>query len=106
MASPTWTMSLLSLTLIATSGRTTIVASVSVAELLAVLVSVTPAAVAMLAVLVREPVADEASLQVAVKLACPPFGRFTVSLMLPLPDAAHEPPDVRTQVQVHDDSVD
>src|SRR5207245_1762580 len=39
-------------------------------------------------------------LQLAVYVVLPPLGRFTVSLMLPLPDAVHVPPPAPTHVHV------
>ena len=58
-----------------TPGGSTV--SVSVAELLAGLVSVTPAAAATVAVLTMLPVAAADMLHVAVKVVEPPAGRFT-----------------------------
>ena len=74
--------------------------SESVAELLPGVGSVTPAGAATVAVLLSVPVAAAEIVQLAVYVVLPPAGRFTVSLMLPLPDAVHVPPPAPTQVQV------
>jgi len=74
--------------------------SVSVAELLPGVGSVTPAGVATVAVLVNEPLADAEILQLAVYVMLPPAGRLAVSLMLPLPLAVHVPPPAPAQVQL------
>src|SRR6185436_2247721 len=74
--------------------------SVSVAELLPGVGSVTPPGAATVAVLERVPVADGEIVQLAVKVTLPPAGRFTVSPRLPEPDAVHVPPPAPTQVHV------
>ncbi len=75
--------------------------SVSVAELLAGVGSVTPTGGVMDAVLTRLPVAPAAMVPVTVNVAVAPTGRSTVVLMLPLPlPAAHDPPPAGTHVQV------
>src|SRR6185369_14442417 len=74
--------------------------SLSVAELLPGVGSVTPAGAATVAVLLKVPVAAAEILQLAVYVMLPPLGRFTVSLMLPLPEAVHVPPPAPTHVQV------
>jgi hypothetical protein len=74
--------------------------SVSVAELLAGVGSVTPAGAAIAAVLTKLPVAEALTVAVTVKVAALPTGRFTVALMLPLPLAGHEPPPLAEQVHV------
>src|SRR4029077_13810984 len=65
--------------------------SLSVAELLAGVGSVTPAGAVTVAVFESVPVAAAAIAQLAVYVALPPEGRFTVSLMLPPPDAVQVP---------------
>ena len=78
-----------------------VIVSLSVALLLAVLGSVTPAGAVTLAVLVRVPVALKDRVPVAVKVAVPPTARFTVVAMLPLPLAAAQlEPAEAVQVQV------
>lgn len=78
--------------------------SVSVAELLAVLVSVMPEGTATLAVLAREPVAVETRVAVRLKVAVPPERILTVLLMLPEPEAVvQEEPLEAVQVQVAPD---
>src|SRR6185295_1613760 len=74
--------------------------SVSVAELLPGVGSVTPAGAATVAVLESVPVADGEIVQLAVYVTLPPAGRLTVSLMLPEPDAVQVPPPAPTQVHV------
>ena len=66
--------------------------SVSVALLLAGAGSVTPAGAATVAVLINEPVAPAAIVQLAVYVTLPPLGRPTVLLILPEPDAVQVPP--------------
>ena len=75
-------------------------ASVSVAELLPGVGSVTPAGAATVAVLLSVPLAAAEIVQLAVYVVLPPAGRLIVSLMLPLPLAVHVPPPAPTQVQV------
>ena len=75
--------------------------SVSVAELLAGVGSVTPTGGVMVAVLTRLPVAPATTVPVTVNVAVAPTGRSTVVLMLPLPlPAAHDAPPAGTHVQV------
>ena len=71
----------------------------SVAELLVPLGS--PMALAMLAVLLIDPVAVGLTLHDTVYVAVPPTGRPTPSLMLPLPLAPQLPPPPPAQVHVH-----
>jgi hypothetical protein len=52
------------------------------------------------AVLLSVPVALAEIVQDAVYVTLPPTGRFTVSLMLPAPDAVHVPPPAPTHVQL------
>src|SRR6187549_1451845 len=61
--------------------------SVSVAELLPALGSVSPTGTATVAVFTRLPEAAPEILQTAVKVAVPPTGMFTVALILPAPFA-------------------
>jgi hypothetical protein len=75
--------------------------SESVALLLAGVGSVTLAEVATLAVFTSEPVAEAEMLQLAVYVMLPVFGRLTVSLMLPEPEAVQVPPFAPTHVHVH-----
>src|SRR5215471_8860408 len=76
-------------------------ASVSVAELLPGVGSVTPAGAVTVAVLTRLPVAPALMVSVTVKVTEPPTGRLTVSLMAPVPDAAPQvPPLVPAHVQL------
>src|SRR6516225_8238982 len=84
---------------IARSAEATSV-SVSGAELLPGVGSVTPAGAATVAVLVSVPVAAAEIVQLAVYVVLPPAGRLIVSLMLPLPEAVQVPPPAPTQVQV------
>ena len=74
--------------------------SVSVALLLAGVGSVTLADVATVAVLTSVPVAAAEMLQLAVYVTLPVFGKLTVSLILPEPEAVHVPPFAPTHVQV------
>src|SRR5438128_1687784 len=75
--------------------------SVSVAELLAALDSVTPAGATTAAVLTNVPVALAETVPVTVKVAVPPLARLTAVAMLPVPLAAAqlEPPEA-THVHV------
>src|SRR5689334_10123536 len=75
-------------------------ASLSVALLLPGVGSVTPPGVVIVAVFDSVPVAAPEIVALAVKVTDPPAGRFTVSLMLPLPEAVQVPPPAPTQVQV------
>jgi hypothetical protein len=72
--------------------------SVSVAELLAAVGSVTPAGGAMLALLTSVPVADGTTTPVTVNVTEPPTGSVTDALMLPLPLVGHVPPAVPAHV--------
>lgn len=75
--------------------------SVSVAELLAGVGSVTPPGAVIDAVLTRLPVVVATTVAEIVNVAVAPTGRSTVVLMLPLPLlAAHDPPPAGTQVHV------
>jgi hypothetical protein len=74
--------------------------SVSVAELLAGVGSVTPPGTVTVAVLTRLPVAAALTVPVKVYVTLPPTGRFTVALMLPDPLAVQLAPPALTQVQV------
>jgi hypothetical protein len=74
--------------------------SVSVAELLAGVGSVTPAPVATVAVFTRFPVAPALIAAFTVYVTLPPAGRFTVALMLPVPGDGHVPPPVPAHVQL------
>src|SRR3954451_2842113 len=74
--------------------------SLSVAELLPGVGSVTPAGAATVAVLVSVPVAAAEMVQLAVEVALPPLGRLAVSLMFPEPEAVQVPPPAPTHVQV------
>jgi hypothetical protein len=75
-------------------------ASVSVAELLPGVGSVTPPGTAIAAVLMRLPVADALIVAVTVNVAAAPTGRFNEALMLPLPLAGHEAPPLVEHVHV------
>ena len=75
--------------------------SLSVAELLPGVGSVTPPGAATVAVLLSVPVAAALIVQLAVYVVLPPAGRLTVSLMLPEPEAVHVPPPAPTHVHVH-----
>src|SRR5579871_5582919 len=71
------------------------IVSVSLAVLLAVLVSVAPAGGATVAALVRVPVAVALIAAMMVNVTLAPTGRSTVALMAPEPaDGAAAPPDV------------
>jgi hypothetical protein len=74
--------------------------SVSVAELLAGVPSATPDGVAMVAVFTNEPVAVGAMLASNVYVTFVPAGRFTVSLIEPVPLAVHDAPEAATHVHV------
>jgi hypothetical protein len=74
--------------------------SVSVAVLSVVTESVVPTGAVIVAVLASEPVANEATVAVRVYVAVAPTARLMVSVMLPVPDAAHVAPAVATQDQV------
>src|SRR5262245_42546479 len=74
--------------------------SVSVAELLPGVGSLTAPGVATVAVLDSVPVALAEIVALAVKVTEPPAGRLTVSLMFPAPLAVHDPPPAPTHVQV------
>ena len=64
------------------------IVSVSVAELFEVGESVTPAGAVVVAVFEMLPVAEEATVPLAEKVALLPEGRLTVVEMLPEPEAA------------------
>ena len=72
--------------------------SVSDALLLPGVGSVTPAGAVTVAVLLSEPVAPAAIVQLAVYVTLPPLGRLTKLLMLPEPDAVHVPLPAPTHV--------
>src|SRR3954465_1175718 len=74
--------------------------SLSVAELLPGVGSVTPAGAVTVAVFESVPVAAAETEQLAVNVTLPPLGRLTLPLMLPEPDAVQVPPPAPTQVQV------
>ena len=74
--------------------------SVSVAELLPGVGSVTPAAAVTVAVFESVPLALAEIVPVAVYVTEPPAGRLAVSLILPEPEAVHVPPPAPTQVHV------
>src|SRR3954471_964831 len=74
--------------------------SLSVAELLPGVGSITLAGAVTVAVLLNVPVAAAETVQLAVYVVLPPLGRFTMSLMLPLPAAVQVPPPAPAQVQV------
>src|SRR3954463_16593360 len=74
--------------------------SLSVAELLPGVGSVTPAGAVTVAVLLTVPVAAAEMGQLAGEVTLPPAGRLTLPLMLPEPDAVQVPPPAPTQVQV------
>jgi hypothetical protein len=74
--------------------------SVSVAELLAPLVSLLPTGAAMVAVLTSEPVAAAETEPLTVNVAVPETRRVAVALMLPLPEAGQLEPALAAQVQV------
>jgi hypothetical protein len=74
--------------------------SVSVDELFAGVGSVADPPTATDAVFAKVPVADAEILAVNVYVAVPPTGRFTVSIMFPVPEAAHEAPLEAAHVHV------
>jgi hypothetical protein len=74
--------------------------SISVAELLAGVGSVTEAGAAMVAVLDRLPVAAVEIVAVRVNVAVPPGARLIVALMFPLADAGQLEPAVAVHVHV------
>jgi hypothetical protein len=74
--------------------------SLSVAELLPGVGSVTEAGTATDAVLASVPVAVAEIVAVSVKVAVPPGARLTVALMLPLPDAGQDEPAEAVHVHV------
>ena len=74
--------------------------TVSVAELLAGVVSVKPVGALTLAVLTRVPVATALIVPVTVYVSIAPAGTFAVSLILPVPLAEHEAPPVVAHVHV------
>src|SRR2546422_701289 len=78
-----------------------VIVSSSVAELFVVGLSVTPAGAVTVAVLIRWPVAEGATVPVTVNVAVPPASRFTVVEMLPLtgPAVQLEPAEA---TQVHE----
>jgi hypothetical protein len=79
--------------------------SVSVAELLAGVGSVTPPGTAIAAVFTRLPVAVATTVAEIVNVADPPTGRSTMVAMLPLPlPAAQDPPPAGTHVHVTPES--
>src|SRR5258707_1034840 len=75
--------------------------SVSVAELLPGVGSVTPPGADTVPVLLKLPVAAAEIVQLEVYVTLPPAGRLMVSLRLPDPDAVHVPPPAPTHVHVH-----
>jgi len=79
--------------------------SVSVAVLLAVFGSVTPAATVAVAVLGSDPVAVEDTVAVRVNVAVPLGNRSTVVAMLPVPEEGHVDPADAVHVHVAPDSV-
>src|SRR5215831_12579375 len=81
-------------------SATRLMVSVSVALLLPGVGSVTPAGVAILAVLAIEPVALPATVALTVKVAVPPLSRLTLAEMLPLPLAGQLDPALAAQVQL------
>lgn len=74
--------------------------SVSVAELLPAVGSVTVPGAVIVAVFVNEPVAVDEMVPVKVYVAVAPTAKLIVSLMEPEPDAAHVAPAVAVQIQV------
>src|SRR3954469_16306641 len=74
--------------------------SLSVAELLPGVGSVTPAGDVTVAVLLNVPVAAAETVQLAVCVTLPPDGRLTRLLMFPLPEAVQVPPPTPTHVHV------
>src|SRR3954469_25252551 len=78
--------------------------SLSVAELLPGVGSLTPPGAVTVAVLLSVPVAAPEIEQLAVYVTLPPLGRLALSLMLPAPAAVQVPPfrPAHVQVQVSD----
>src|SRR3954465_11383411 len=74
--------------------------SLSVAELLPGVGSVTPPGAATVDVLESVPVAAAEMVQLAGEVPLPPAGRLTVSPMLPEPEAVQVPPPAPTHVHV------
>jgi hypothetical protein len=79
--------------------------SLSEAELLPGVGSVTDAGAAIVAVLVKLPVAVVEMVAFTVNVAVPPGARLTDALMFPLPEAGHVEPALAAHVQVTADSV-
>ena len=79
-----------------------VIVSLSVAELLAVGESVTPAGAVTVATFVIVPV--PVTVAVAVNVAVPPASRLTAALMLPLPLAGQLDPADAAQVQAPPES--
>lgn len=75
-----------------------VIESLSVAELLLELLSVTPDGAVTVAVLDKVPVADDEICAATVNVTEPPLGRLTDSLILPVPDALQVPPPAPTHV--------
>src|SRR5438876_636288 len=75
------------------------IVSVSVAELLPGVGSVTPPGGVTVAVFTRVPLALGDRVAVTVKVTEPPAGKPTVLLILPEPEAGHVPPPAPTHVQ-------
>src|SRR3954453_22957836 len=73
--------------------------SLTVAELLPGLGSVTLPGAVTVAVLVSRPLAAAEIVQLAVEVTLPPAGRLTVSLRFPEPEAVQVPPPAPMQVQ-------
>jgi hypothetical protein len=78
--------------------------SVSVAELFAPLVSVTPPGAVIVAVLLNDPVAVARTVADTVNVAEPPMARFTGTLNDPVPEAV-EQLDPAVAAQVHDQAL-
>src|SRR5689334_25136456 len=76
-----------------------VIESVSVAELLPGLGSLTPPGGLTVAVFESVPKAAADTVPESVKTTLAPAGRLTDALMLPLPDAGHVPPPAPTHVQ-------
>jgi hypothetical protein len=77
-----------------------VIVVVSVAELLVVGESVTPAGAVTVAVLDTDPVAEDFTVALSVNVAVPPETRLTVVEMVPEPEAAAQlEPAEATQVQ-------
>src|SRR5947199_179102 len=77
-----------------------VIVSVSVAELLVVGLSLTPAGAVTVAVFTSDPVADDFTVPPTVNVAVPPETRLTETEMLPVPEAGHEEPAEATQLQL------